>query len=254
MHDDILKAFPELKPVVDVHLSDPDGAPMHAVANAVYHIEENDQQRLYDHLRWSDVNIDKINAVWNTKYEDLWTLLVELKRDAQLVTDKTPTEQLTIAVQNLVNAVFKPMWTEDVRKAREVLESLLEDTAVPPTPLQSAIDKYKIRMTVVREEWNPTTNQTEWIVRLRKGRKSMTTPFRAGAAHNGVTAEEVLGCCIRDAEMAENAGSFEGFCQDIGYDEDSREAERNYNACLKIGKKLQNLLGDDYDQVVTPGL
>jgi hypothetical protein len=36
IHDTILKHFPELAPIVKVHLSEPDGLPMHAEANARY--------------------------------------------------------------------------------------------------------------------------------------------------------------------------------------------------------------------------
>lgn len=37
-HDDILRAWPELAPVIALHLSDDDGAPMHAEAKGVYHL------------------------------------------------------------------------------------------------------------------------------------------------------------------------------------------------------------------------
>jgi hypothetical protein len=36
MHDDVLAAFPELAPVVRVHLADDNGVPMHALANGWY--------------------------------------------------------------------------------------------------------------------------------------------------------------------------------------------------------------------------
>jgi hypothetical protein len=39
IHDEILKAFPQLAPFVALHLSDLDGVPMHAAANARYFIE-----------------------------------------------------------------------------------------------------------------------------------------------------------------------------------------------------------------------
>lgn len=36
LHEEILKAAPHLKPLVDVHLAAPDGTPMHALANSWY--------------------------------------------------------------------------------------------------------------------------------------------------------------------------------------------------------------------------
>jgi hypothetical protein len=38
MHDEIVKHFPELAPIVALHLSDDTGTPMHAVANGAYHL------------------------------------------------------------------------------------------------------------------------------------------------------------------------------------------------------------------------
>ena len=36
MHDELLEHWPNLKPLADIHLSEDDGVPMHAVANAWY--------------------------------------------------------------------------------------------------------------------------------------------------------------------------------------------------------------------------
>lgn len=37
-HDDILKQWPDLQPLVDLHLSDVDGVPMHALEIVFYHL------------------------------------------------------------------------------------------------------------------------------------------------------------------------------------------------------------------------
>lgn len=50
-HERILAAMPELRILADLHLSTKDGAPMHAVSNAGYHIRENDDEALARHLR-----------------------------------------------------------------------------------------------------------------------------------------------------------------------------------------------------------
>jgi len=40
-------------------------------------------------------------------------------------------------------------------------------------------------------------------------------------------------------------GSFEDFCSEFGYDEDSRKAERTYKACLKEWKDVERVFGGD---------
>lgn len=47
IHDEVLRAFPHLAPIVALHLSDPDGVPMHADANGWYFYSgENDAYEL----------------------------------------------------------------------------------------------------------------------------------------------------------------------------------------------------------------
>ena len=64
IHEEILKHFPQLQPLVDIHLSDDEGAPMHAYANASY---------------WAG----------DTKYQPLD--LITLARHLRISTDKAST-------------------------------------------------------------------------------------------------------------------------------------------------------------------
>lgn len=41
IHQDIIKAFPEYEIFIKLHLSDDNGIPMHAVANGLYHLQNN---------------------------------------------------------------------------------------------------------------------------------------------------------------------------------------------------------------------
>ncbi len=58
IHEEVLRHFPHLKPLVDIHLSDDDGVPMHAYSNAGYwagftKYQERNLERLASHLRVS---------------------------------------------------------------------------------------------------------------------------------------------------------------------------------------------------------
>ena len=60
----------------------------------------------------------------------------------------------------------------------------------------------------------------------------------------------VLYCFISDAVAAKE--SFEDFCNEMGYDTDSRKAEKIYKECEKSLVKLQKIYsGDVYDLVNT---
>jgi hypothetical protein len=74
IHDQIIKHFPQLQPLVDVHLSNEDGVPMHAYANAGYwaghcKIEpEKDTEMLAKHLRVSKDQANEMTTYINHHY------------------------------------------------------------------------------------------------------------------------------------------------------------------------------------------
>jgi len=70
--------------------------------------------------------------------------------------------------------------------------------------------------------------------------------FSQGSAHTQEpTAAAVLDCLASDASAYENARDFGDFAAEIGYDEDSRKAERIYTECGKTLENLRTWLGDD---------
>lgn len=66
----------------------------------------------------------------------------------------------------------------------------------------------------------------------RKAAKELKAKKAAAAP----TEYDILACITKD-----DPGTFEGFCADFGYDEDSRTAERIYFACQREYKQLSRL-------------
>ena len=95
---------------------------------------------------------------------------------------------------------------------------------------------------------------SHWIVTLRKGGHGtgkgpetgcMSFFYSMGSAHNGAPSNEsVLDSIASDASSVESARSFEDWCGDLGYDTDSRKAERIHDACRKIRDELRDMLDD----------
>jgi hypothetical protein len=79
----------------------------------------------------------------------------------------------------------------------------------------------------------------------RPGVDDFETYFSMGLAHTSEPeANMVLDALRCDAEAA-NYHSFEEWASDLGYDTDSRRAERTFEACSKTATDLNQFLGDD---------
>lgn len=109
---------------------------------------------------------------------------------------------------------------------------------------------------------NPTIN---YHPRDRSVLPSITTYFSMGSGHArrkypkqrvdgplhnplvfpNPTVEQVLDCLASDASGYENAGNFDDWCSEYGYDADSRKAERTYNLIAEESKKLRQFLGNE---------
>lgn len=96
----------------------------------------------------------------------------------------------------------------------------------------------------VPEGWAPGTHP--YKVTLRKGNRRLTTAFFCGPAwKKEPTAADVLACLVRDVSAGEQ--SFEEFCSDMGYDEDSRKAENTHKQCVALAPRVRRFLGDDFE-------
>ncbi len=74
----------------------------------------------------------------------------------------------------------------------------------------------------------------------------MKIHYSQGPAHKiNPTIEDVLDCLASDACGFDNARSFEDWASDLGYDIDSRKAERAFEAVGNQSTELKVLLGDE---------
>jgi hypothetical protein len=75
---------------------------------------------------------------------------------------------------------------------------------------------------------------------------AMTLFYSMGSAHKKQpTLEQVLECLAMDSSTINNCQSFEQWASDLGYDEDSKKAEKTYSTVKEQSEKLKKLLGED---------
>lgn len=111
-------------------------------------------------------------------------------------------------------------------------------------------NKHKIK---ARSEWadsNPhmadSQNMNHFKVTLKTAGRQMTLYFSQGYGISGEpTAADVLDCLASDAASVENSREFEEWASDLGYDPDSRKAEKIYKTIIKQAERLKKFLGND---------
>lgn len=87
-----------------------------------------------------------------------------------------------------------------------------------------------------------------WTVVLKRGRRKMTVPFWTGIVWSKEpTSEDVLNGLLIEADGFENASGFEDWCNEYGYDADSRKAEKTYKAVERNAQRLSRFLGEKYE-------
>jgi hypothetical protein len=93
--------------------------------------------------------------------------------------------------------------------------------------------------------------ETRDIYRITLKREGRRYSFNFGQSiansrtNTAPTAYDVLTCLTKY-----DPGTFENFCGDFGYDEDSRRAEKVYKAVLKEWAGVERLFGDVIEELV----
>lgn len=116
--------------------------------------------------------------------------------------------------------------------------------------LSTFIAENQITMKCERTDRNPLMGKEmdHWKCRLTFDGRRMTTLFSMGYGHNGAapTIVDVLDCLASDS--ASITEDFEEWASGLGYDPDSRKAEKIYKACQVQAQKLEKFLGPDLYQ------
>jgi hypothetical protein len=98
-----------------------------------------------------------------------------------------------------------------------------------------------------RDKWQQEAN--DWRVTLQyQGRRYSLDFWQGVGIKDAPTAQGVLECLLSDTQSA--YGSFNDFCSNMGYSEDSIKAKRIYDACHRQDKRLKKLFGADYQAFV----
>ena len=114
------------------------------------------------------------------------------------------------------------------------------------------IEEHNIELSSVTwKETNPNNPEWKdadhWECVLDSDYGTMTIYFSKGYGHHGEEPhlEEILDCMASDGSSIENVASFEEWANELGYDTDSRKAERIYNLCVKQSEELKTIMGHD---------
>jgi hypothetical protein len=108
------------------------------------------------------------------------------------------------------------------------------------------------------EPSNSNPNNPDWkdanhyMIHLKNGSEQFTTYFSMGLGlkHQPLI-EYVLNCLANDAMTLENCPDFEDWAYELGYNPDSRKAEKIFNAVTNQSAKLRNFLGKDlYEELL----
>ena len=91
-----------------------------------------------------------------------------------------------------------------------------------------------------------------WQLRLECEGRQMRVKYSQGSGWNGKAPKlsDVLECLASDAVSTENADGFVEWAQELGFDTDSRKAERSYKQCVKQTDDLRSLLDTHFDRLL----
>lgn len=131
----------------------------------------------------------------------------------------------------------------------------VQEQSLPPVQMTDlcASRGVTIESTFVAKTKRDNWECFEWAVMLSFQDRRYVTPYYCGIGHAKAgkptppSAAAVLASLCSDATSADRT-TFEDWCGDLGYDTDSRKAEKMYHACIKTNAELRAFLCDHFDE------
>ena len=140
-------------------------------------------------------------------------------------------------------------------------------------------DGYSVESVLVRDDFDGREGQAHWSATILRNGQSLQVDYSAGCAHrhyrngrpiqfnhfsrrmsvdelarnkrskpNKPTLVDVMSAVVSDAQCVAYGQTFEDFAAELGYDEDSRRAEKAFHGCRDEYFGLQRL-GADLDEL-----
>jgi hypothetical protein len=124
------------------------------------------------------------------------------------------------------------------------------DDEMPDDDYQFILDAMNVTFSSVRQasrsddlsDW--AEDASHWKILIKHGSKEMTAFYSMGSAHTGVPSDtDVFSSLLSDTSDIEGA-SFEDWAHSLGYDTDSRKAEKIFQACERTLLELKQLFSE----------
>ena len=106
------------------------------------------------------------------------------------------------------------------------------------------------KLAILSSDYKPMWNekQSRYVFKCKLSRKGKSYTFEFGQSIACGSEEPTLYTIISCLQKYD-VGSFEDFCSEFGYSEDSRTAERTYKAVCKEFAAVERLFSDVIDQL-----